>query len=78
MWVLILKLSKSFYNEINLLFYAHKSWLYFVDKGYVYLADFQHFVAKFWHIFGKKEAVGKHFRKMTGKGEFLLDFQARF
>ena len=27
MWVLILKLSKSFYNESDLLFYAHKSWL---------------------------------------------------
>ena len=26
-WVLILKLSKSFYNESDLLFYAHKSWL---------------------------------------------------
>ena len=27
MWVLILKLSKSFYTESDLLFYAHKSWL---------------------------------------------------
>ena len=27
MWVLILKLSKSFYNESDLLFHAHKSWL---------------------------------------------------
>ena len=27
MWVLILKLSKSFYSESDLLFYAHKSWL---------------------------------------------------
>ena len=27
MWVLILKLSKSFYHESDLLFYAHKSWL---------------------------------------------------
>ena len=27
MWVLILKLSKSFYNESDLLFHVHKSWL---------------------------------------------------
>ena len=49
----------------------------FASADNLYLPDFQQFVAKFWHIFGKKEAVGKHFRKMTGKGEFLLDFQAR-
>ena len=27
MWVLILKLLKSFYNENYLLFHVHKSWL---------------------------------------------------
>ena len=32
MWVLILKLSKSFYNESDLLFYAHKSWLLICRK----------------------------------------------
>ena len=27
MWALILKLSKSVYNETDLLFHVHKSWL---------------------------------------------------
>ena len=32
MWVLILKLSKSFYNENDLHFHVHKSWLWICDR----------------------------------------------
>ena len=79
MWVLILKLSKSFYNESDHPFHAHKSWLlicrYRTCEGYL-LTIFQFpfeksdrffFPCIFYSFFPHK--------KVMTKGNFLNDSQ---